>query len=177
MIHRPTRSMAHRAPREPTYWTRSRQTFALTTAVISGGNILVPSANVSGNLDSEVTALRTKLSLSFLWVPALLTSALPFIDIGVVPTEVGLAANPTPLLTAAFDQRADWLYLDSLYVGQNGIEEPTVGQVSTNLQIDIKSKRKLDQDSQLSVFFQSTFAGTMTCIMKSSVLWQRTLRR
>jgi len=162
-------------PREPVFWFRQRSAIVPVTGVAGSVAIFVPQAVTTGSVDTGVTILRVKLSLTVSPSPGAVNDLGHFGVMALLGSFNGAAAL-NPALPAAVDQRGDWMYLKTAYLGSSA----ALGESEMfNKDIDIKTKRKLEQDDDLRFCWATTFAGgagTQLVNLVSSVLWQRTLR-
>lgn len=168
---------ALRRPREPVSWFRQRTSTALTSGTAAFVTLFDPATEIVSALDTRFTIMRVRLELTFNWIVSAAGNSITELDAGVFLKE---GTNRNPNLGSATDQEADWLSLFSGYPPGAAISNLDVAALGVDWVItqDIKAKRKLDVEQALTLGFIAVFAGTsLTLNMRSSVLFQRTMRR
>lgn len=188
-----------KAPREPVSWDRFRVAAAAKNNIlntVAGYTLFDPTAVVQGNQDLRLTMMR--LMVDVLYVVGLsggTAAAGDVYNLGMGIAILGVAEPvPDPLMSTAAAQRTDWLWLSAITLLVPGVPAVfTAANVSRNLQnqlnlVDIKAKRKLDQDQVIKLMFRvdgtevnqtghSPGTATVANDTNVSVLYQRTMRR
>lgn len=190
--------------REPTAWDRVNISVGSTGILNVPGvtTLWDPTAIIAGPQDLRLTMMRLMLSGTFgLHTTCASTGAAG--DVVAVRLAMGIymgspSESKNPLLLATTDQQADWLWHHSyalfftltgaITAANFGGALPTRNLQNTIGLIDIRSKRKVDQDEQIilayaaetsaldnNIGFNLT-AASIAFKLTSSVLYKRTSR-
>jgi hypothetical protein len=163
-------------PREPGYWSRSP--VALTVTGTSATNILDVSTLSTGNPDTRVTAMGTRLSLAPVITVAAASTGVLYL--GVVDNDAAASGTYGPALLTAAAVRADWLWLMAVPYAAPAAGTVALNSLSNLSEVVIKSKRKVDSNQVLELVAQvvtvSGGAPTVSLSGTASVYWRRTLR-
>lgn len=178
--------------REPRMWDRVAATSANGTSIFAAPFVTAlwdPTLIIAGNQDLRLTMMRLMVDGE---ISVTLTGgANPsshIVSMGIYLGSPGEVKDPS--FAAAGDVRSDWLWLSHTPVFQNAASPffaVATGALTRNLEntvglLDVRTKRKLDQDQQVlfAIRFRDPLsavsAATTTTQLFSSVLYQRTPR-
>lgn len=186
------------SPREPLFWQRRLQSFgALADSLAATRDVVIfdPTADVPSAQDGRVTLRKLIVEASLFYAPTggtLAANDQYSIGIGIYMRGVSEPAR-NPLMAAATDQSADWLWLQyQSFIAPSASftlnVRPTSNLFNQDERVDIKSMRKLNEDQviALSTRFDGVEIGqsghtpgsvNFSARILISSLWQRTMRR
>lgn len=176
-------------------WDRQETSFFSANAfgTVSELAIFDPRTVISGNQDLRLTIRRVLLDIDILFTFSAAVAQPLIVGIGLYARRVTEGAHD-PLLTAAEDQRADWMWLThfnfTIAAGAGSYVTGEFGSQVNGTSLNhpsIRAMRKLDQDELLVLAANTkradpaTFAApTQTrfgIVADASVLYSRTMRR
>lgn len=182
-------------PKEPVSWDR-REASAFNASAFGTPfalQVFDPTLFVSGNQDTRLTVRRLFLDIFPTFTFSAAVAQALVLGIGVELIDNGAASFHDPLMPAAADQRADWLFLAhvltpiSAGAGVYTASDTGFQGLPSKFSPIIRSMRKVDQDQVISVSINlkrldaATFAApTQTrsgVVIDSSVLFSRTMKR
>jgi len=173
--------------RPQTSWDRGVFTLSSTTnASIVAQVIFDPALFEAAAVDTEFTLLRQHHSIQFFIDPGTLSLATSDVYEVIMGIYKAGRAEPTrdPGMSAATDIQADWLWLHRMQKRVSDVQPDTFEGVQVPYNLDIKAKRKFDQNENLVFVFKSqvltgniTVFGQVQARASVSNLYQETQRR